>query len=560
MKNKLNNALSNIDESLIYEAANADRAEHKALRTIRNIALPVAAAAAVFGIAAATKDVWIKYLPESNSTGVSLVESDPQILSPSTSPVVQPENDAISNPPTEELTQQERLANMLSDVTDRVGLVPPAMTDEKNMAMYFGSEFPDILYASDEIVAFSNGFGTALYFYDTAKETPENERLLLSLDLEGAAKLLRNSPDTDFAAVSPGDEYSNGFSLYVIETNDKPQFFFNIYGNDADGKYTSTAYRIAGENGALFRMEEDEMAEIRTGGKLLEQTLLGSRISDRSGNAYSIDLDFGKFSMDGLLIQKDSLSGFDAFMPLVPYSKYIPDGRDDWVMIQNADGELSIRSRAHGKVTADFSYETMTDGSLPVTGVQKDEFNLLDGVTKLTPAVKSEDTPMPDDKQIDPIDFPDGIVLIHPLAKYSYTDRQNINSENLKYAEYIAPEGTPVYAAAEGKVILSEWYNEYGNCVIIEHGSGVSTVYGHLRECNVSEGEDVKQGDVIGSVGTTGLTTESLLHFEIRLNDEEVSPEYVPFFEEDIPEVFNTNPQSNEYSEEMNAVIDDASE
>ena len=84
--------------------------------------------------------------------------------------------------------------------------------------------------------------------------------------------------------------------------------------------------------------------------------------------------------------------------------------------------------------------------------------------------------------------------------------------------------GMPIYAAASGTVIYAGWISGYGNAVIIDHGGGVTTLYGHNDSLNVSEGENVAQGQVIAMCGATGNSTGPHCHFEVRENGEPVSP------------------------------------
>lgn len=79
-----------------------------------------------------------------------------------------------------------------------------------------------------------------------------------------------------------------------------------------------------------------------------------------------------------------------------------------------------------------------------------------------------------------------------------------------------APEGTPVYAARDGRVIYSDQIPGYGNIVIVEHDGGLSTVYAHNERNEVSSGDVVRQGEELSRVGRTGRTTGPNLHFEIR--------------------------------------------
>lgn len=84
--------------------------------------------------------------------------------------------------------------------------------------------------------------------------------------------------------------------------------------------------------------------------------------------------------------------------------------------------------------------------------------------------------------------------------------------------------GMPIYAAASGTVIYAGWISGYGNAVIIDHGGGVTTLYGHNDSLNVSEGENVAQGQIIAMCGSTGNSTGPHCHFEVRENGEPVSP------------------------------------
>jgi murein DD-endopeptidase MepM/ murein hydrolase activator NlpD len=87
-----------------------------------------------------------------------------------------------------------------------------------------------------------------------------------------------------------------------------------------------------------------------------------------------------------------------------------------------------------------------------------------------------------------------------------------------------ASVGTPIRAAADGIVVYSGWWGAYGNCVIIDHGSGMTTVYAHCQRLRASRGQKVSAGDAIATVGSTGLSTGPHLHFELRRQGTPVSP------------------------------------
>ena len=87
-----------------------------------------------------------------------------------------------------------------------------------------------------------------------------------------------------------------------------------------------------------------------------------------------------------------------------------------------------------------------------------------------------------------------------------------------------APKGTPVGAAEAGEVLYTGWMRGYGQVVIIDHGSNLTTVYAHLSKIETQENARVKRGGVIGRVGSTGITTGNHLHFEVRVNGNAINP------------------------------------
>ena len=92
-----------------------------------------------------------------------------------------------------------------------------------------------------------------------------------------------------------------------------------------------------------------------------------------------------------------------------------------------------------------------------------------------------------------------------------------------------APPGTPVFAPADGTVIEAGWKNGYGQTVVLDHGNGMTTRYGHLSKIEVAAGQELKRGEELGLVGSTGRSTGPHLHYEVRLGDLPVSPlHYLP--------------------------------
>ena len=92
-----------------------------------------------------------------------------------------------------------------------------------------------------------------------------------------------------------------------------------------------------------------------------------------------------------------------------------------------------------------------------------------------------------------------------------------------------APLGTPVYATADGFVDRAEWAGGYGNLVEIDHGKGLQTRFGHLSRILVQPGQRVTRGMLIALMGSTGRSTGSHLHYEVRIDGRAVNP--VPFLQ-----------------------------
>jgi len=87
-----------------------------------------------------------------------------------------------------------------------------------------------------------------------------------------------------------------------------------------------------------------------------------------------------------------------------------------------------------------------------------------------------------------------------------------------------APYGSKVRATADGVVVFAGWYGDYGKTVIIRHPSGYLTLYAHLSQIDVKEGQKVKAGDVVGRVGSTGRSTGPHLHYEVIKDNKPIDP------------------------------------
>ena len=104
----------------------------------------------------------------------------------------------------------------------------------------------------------------------------------------------------------------------------------------------------------------------------------------------------------------------------------------------------------------------------------------------------------------------------HPILGYNKMHRGT---------DFAAPEGTPVMASGDGKIVRARWCGGGGNCIKIKHNSTYSTVYAHLKNFarGIREGARVKQGQIIGYVGSTGMSTGPHLHYEVIINGKKVN-------------------------------------
>ncbi len=93
-----------------------------------------------------------------------------------------------------------------------------------------------------------------------------------------------------------------------------------------------------------------------------------------------------------------------------------------------------------------------------------------------------------------------------------------------KGIDIAGPVGTPIYATADGTVGRAQWLSGYGKYIEIDHGNAIQTRYGHLSAMNVYSGQRVRKGDLIGFMGSTGRSTGSHLHYEVRIAGEPVNP------------------------------------
>jgi murein DD-endopeptidase MepM/ murein hydrolase activator NlpD len=98
------------------------------------------------------------------------------------------------------------------------------------------------------------------------------------------------------------------------------------------------------------------------------------------------------------------------------------------------------------------------------------------------------------------------------------------NAELHPGIDFRGAKGDPVHVTADGNVVFTGRKGGYGNCIIVQHKNDFQTLYGHLSHIDVKEGQSIKTGDVIGEVGSTGRSTGTHLHYEVRKNGKPINP------------------------------------
>ncbi len=115
---------------------------------------------------------------------------------------------------------------------------------------------------------------------------------------------------------------------------------------------------------------------------------------------------------------------------------------------------------------------------------------------------------------------------VYRITSYYGTRKDPFTGKTASHTGYdfACAKGTEIYAADDGTVVIAKWNGSYGNCVTINHGGGIMSLYGHCSTINVVSGQKVKRGDVIATVGSTGRSTGNHLHFSVFKNGKLIDP------------------------------------
>ncbi len=188
----------------------------------------------------------------------------------------------------------------------------------------------------------------------------------------------------------------------------------------------------------------------------------------------------------------------------------------------------SVRQGARHKITYYDQMARMTNSQLAselsfkVDQLEKELYIQAKSYDELTALTKSQELRMENIPAIQPVLNRD---LKRVASGWGYRIHPIYHTKKFHYGmDFSAPTGTEVYATGNAKVEYVGWKQGYGNTVILDHGFGYQTLYGHLYKGLVRKGQKVKRGDVIALVGNTGQSVGPHLHYEVHINGKPVDP------------------------------------
>lgn len=188
--------------------------------------------------------------------------------------------------------------------------------------------------------------------------------------------------------------------------------------------------------------------------------------------------------------------------------------KQEIAQVEKLEGLQLIQSIKTGLENLKSRIEAQNDSYDEIMGLVKNKEKLL----AATPAIQPVSN-----KDLDRIASGFG-VRIDPIYK---TPKMHAG------LDFTAPQGTPIYATADGKVkVAGNTGDGFGNHVVINHGYGYETLYGHMVRVRARTGQTVKRGDLIGYVGSTGKSTGPHCHYEVHKNGQKLNPVY--FFYQDL--------------------------
>ena len=369
----------------------------------------------------------------------------------------------------------------------------------------------------------------------------------------------------DGAPVTALPAFSFGLTAYAADTGERYEananggLAFSTSGQGSwsaeDGHYTGCLFQVAGENIQTISLAIDREAlyRSRTLTDLPGEEVQKYLEAEASGTEYQlpgggdvIAAVYSEGEEDPLTLEVVTDLGASVTEDYDPEARYgflIPDTGDiDWEGDPRTANQESIDRLDGARLTVTVTFD---DGSEQTkiytlsTGQLKVEYE-EDGTMTLLPQLAGDDDPWiygvyaVDEESSRFFQWPvQGTNTISLSNPYGSRVKPGGQGETVHAGIDIpAPEGEVILAAADGTVSEVGFDPERGNYLILDHGDGLTTLYGQCRDFTVEEGDTVRAGEMIGAVGSTGMSTGPHLHFEVRQDDEPQNP--VAYFDSDV--------------------------
>ena len=369
----------------------------------------------------------------------------------------------------------------------------------------------------------------------------------------------------DGAPVTALPTFSFGLTAYAADTGERYEananggLAFSTSGQGSwsaeDGHYTGCLFQVAGENIQTISLAIDREALYRSRTltdlpgeevqKYLEAEASGTEYQlPGGGDVIAAVYSEGEEEPLTLEVVTDlGASVTEDYDPEARYGFLIPDTGDiDWEGDPRTANQESIDRLDGARLTVTVTFD---DGSEQTkiytlsTGQLKVEYE-EDGTMTLLPQLAGDDDPWiygvyaVDETASRFLQWPmEGATTISLSNPYGSRVKPGGQGETVHAGIDIpAPEGEVILAAADGTVSEVDFDPERGNYLVLDHGDGLTTLYGQCRDFTVEEGDTVRAGEMIGAVGSTGMSTGPHLHFEVRQDDEPQNP--VAYFDSDV--------------------------
>ena len=370
----------------------------------------------------------------------------------------------------------------------------------------------------------------------------------------------------DGAPVTALPAFSFGLTAYAADTGERYEananggLAFSTSGQGSwsaeDGHYTGCLFQVTGENIQTISLAIDQEAlyRSRTLSDLPREEVQRYLEAEASGTEYQLpggdevinaiysDEEEGTLTLD--VVTDLGASVTEDYDPEARYGFLIPDTGDiDWEGDPRTANQESIDRLDGARLTVTV---TFTDGTEQTktytlsTGRLKVEYDANSPGGTLLPQLAGDEDPWiygvyaVDEMASRFLQWPmEGANTISLSNPYGSRVKPGGQGETVHAGIDIpAPEGEVILAAADGTVSEVGFDPERGNYLILDHGDGLTTLYGQCRDFTVEEGDTVRAGEMIGAVGSTGMSTGPHLHFEVRQDDEPQNP--VAYFDSDV--------------------------